>query len=168
MSKKKTENREPSEREKAQGLTLGSALLQRNIVYKYVDGGYYIASKANLSPGYYLDFRSFDPTKQSSVSTSHYYGYKYPDPLVRIARHAGEHDWQLNQPSPELLQETLVRFAVEVNSNDLYIALVATPDGVRHVTEGRETVDEVLLEVQHRYGVNSINTSRQRVEECSA
>lgn len=73
--------------------------IKAGVARKHIEGpvpGAYIVSKANLSAGYYKDFKADDPARRSSVSTSSYWGYDYPgaDPLTDIAAFAGEDGWQ--------------------------------------------------------------------------
>lgn len=67
---------------------------------KHVDepvAGTYIVSKANLSAGWYKDFKPDDPALRIDASTSSYWGYGYPgaNPLASIASFAGEDGWNI-------------------------------------------------------------------------
>lgn len=79
-------------------MKLTDALKQTGCAEKHVDGevpGTYTVSKANLSAGYYKDFKPDDEKRRSPFSTSTYWGYDYPgaDPLRQLAEMAGEENW---------------------------------------------------------------------------
>ncbi len=79
-------------------MKLHEALQSAGCASKHVDGeisGTYTVSKANISAGYYEDFKNDDRYRQPACSTSVYYGYDYPgaDPLASIVRFAGEDGW---------------------------------------------------------------------------
>ena len=80
-------------------MNLQEALRSTGSAYKHVVGevaGTYYVSKANLSAGYYEDFKADDPARHCLFCTSNYYGYDYPgaNPLARIASFAGEDGWE--------------------------------------------------------------------------
>lgn len=58
--------------------------------------GTHVVDSANLSVGYYHDFKADDPAQRTDFNTSMYYGYGYPgaDPLASIASFAGSDGWQ--------------------------------------------------------------------------
>lgn len=53
--------------------------------------GTYTVSKANISAGYYKDFRHDDRSLQSPFSTSSYWG---PNDLHKITSFTGEEGWE--------------------------------------------------------------------------
>lgn len=56
--------------------------------------GTYTFDKANLSAGYYKDFKADDPSRHERVSTTVYYGYDtFSDPFTLMIEMAGEDGW---------------------------------------------------------------------------
>ncbi len=73
--------------------------IQTGSATKHVDepiAGTHLVDKANLSAGFYKDFKPDDPERRSPFCTSYYYGWGYPgaDPLSSIARFAGDDGWE--------------------------------------------------------------------------
>ncbi|GAC1468921.1 MAG: hypothetical protein PVS3B3_24830 [Ktedonobacteraceae bacterium] len=73
-------------------MTLLEALKQSRFVQKRVADGTYTVSKANLSAGYYKDFKPSDPARCTPVSTSAYYN---PFEVLKIAEFVGEDGWEI-------------------------------------------------------------------------
>jgi hypothetical protein len=68
--------------------------LSQGSAQKHVDrpiAGTHTVSKANISAGYYADFRADDPARRSPFSTSFYWG---PDELASITAYAGTDNWE--------------------------------------------------------------------------
>ncbi len=75
-------------------MTLQEALAAYKYIQKHVDSpiaGTRTVSLANLSPGYYVDFKLDDVSKRSHVSTSQFYNY---DEIGKIVYYAGEDGWE--------------------------------------------------------------------------
>jgi hypothetical protein len=73
--------------------------IQSGSATKHVDepvAGTHLVSKANLSAGFYKDFKPDDSARRSNFNTSYYYGWGYPgaDPLGTIASFAGDDGWE--------------------------------------------------------------------------
>jgi len=78
-------------------MKLQEVLATHQCAKKHVErsiSGTYSVSKANLSPGYYKDFKADDPTERSPFSTSTYWDFK--DGLEKIASFAGEDGWEID------------------------------------------------------------------------
>lgn len=75
-------------------MTLEEVLAQSRFARKREEkpeAGYHTVSKANISAGYYADFKYDDWRQQSPVCTSFYWG---PNELAKICNYAGAEGWE--------------------------------------------------------------------------
>ena len=77
-------------------MKLAEAVALRQCAKKHVDDpffpGTHSVCRANISPGYYANFKHDDPARRSMVSTSMYYDFH--DGIQWITSYAGEDGWE--------------------------------------------------------------------------